>query len=161
MADWVRTFVNKIDDVLKDDLNTEIAAIDATLNTIPDNAIHKTYQPFDQHLPLVHGYFEGDSPFDNLLGHQTEILWRYYTGVRYLDPNPSADKSLVVHAYVEAMMKALYKGDGKYGRLGATVCRFEPLSWTSTAVGEGLNDGSLVVEVGIIWEITIAYSLIE
>ena len=160
MADWVRTYIDKIDTLLKADLDTEIAAIDANLGLIPDNQIFKSRQSFTQKHPLVHQYPMGQSSFENLINHNTEIRWQHYTGVRVKSKSvPESDGNLV-YAYVEAVLKAIYKGNGASGKLDSIACYSEPLEWVNGSP-EFDDDGFYIVEGGIVWAITIAYNLVE
>ena len=158
MADWVRTYVDKIDTILKDDFNTELASIDATLTTVPNAQIFKSYQPFTQKHPLIQQYLIGDSIFDDLMSHESTILWNHYTGVRIVDTQPSTSQGNEVYAYVEALLKAIYKGDGNAAHLDGTVCYTKPVSWV---VSNEVDDNFIVKEGGILWEIDHKYDLTE
>jgi hypothetical protein len=153
LANWVRTYVDKIDTLLKADFNTELVAIDSALTTVPDAQIFKSFQPFHQNHPLIQQYLVGDSPYDeSTVSHWMTIKWNHYTGVRVVDHQPSESIGNEIHSYIEALQKAIYKGNASPGKLDnvSGICYTRPVSWV---VNQELGEGFIVKEGGILWEI--------
>lgn len=159
MPDYVRTYIDKIDTILKAGFNAKLREIDPGLQILTDAQIFKSKQLFKQNRPLIEQYVFNQSDYQGLITNGATITWSHFTGVNIYDNNPPESAGNIIHVYVEALMKTIYEGESDPGTLDNVVCRIVPLSILNQ-VAEG-DDNILSIEGGILWEVEQDIDLLE